>query len=45
MDPYDEHITLGYFIAPSGSNVLTIEQLETFISSWVSRVTTSTLSL
>ena len=44
MDPDAEDITLGYFIAPSGSNILTINQLSTFISDWVSKVTTSTLS-
>ena len=44
MDPNEEHITLGYFIAPTGSNVKTIEQLSSFITEWVAKVTTSTLS-
>ena len=44
LDPDKEHITLGYFIAPSGSNVLTIQHLSTFITDWITEVTKSTLS-
>ena len=44
MDPNSEHLTLGYFIAPSGSNVLTLEQLSNFISEWATKVRSSTLS-
>ena len=44
MDPRSEHKTLGYYIAPSGSNVITIEKLQGFISSWNTRTRSSNLS-
>ena len=44
LDPNSEHITLGYFIAPTGCNIITIKKLTEIVTHWTTKIKSSNLS-
>lgn len=44
LDPNTEHITLGYFIAPTGCNIITTQKLTLVVTHWTTKIKTSNLS-
>ena len=44
LDPDTEHIALGYFIAPTENNTITIEKLNDMVTHWSVKIQTFNLS-